>query len=69
MNIKEKLAKIPGFLAKNILIGLRPLLGPDARCKYTITCTPYAIHEFETKPFLSALISATKRVLSCFSLF
>lgn len=55
-------------MLKTVLIlliqGLRPLLGPG-HCKYTFSCTPYALKQLEEKNILSALYAIIKRLLSC----
>ncbi|TET05816.1 membrane protein insertion efficiency factor YidD [Candidatus Dependentiae bacterium] len=47
-----------------LILVLRPLLGP-ACCKFTISCTQYAILQLKEKSFLPALWTILKRLLSC----
>jgi hypothetical protein len=47
-----------------IISGMRPLLGP-ASCRYTVTCTPFAIEQLKTQPLHRALWYIIKRVASC----
>ncbi len=48
-----------------LLYALRPLLGPEASCKYYIGCTEYAAIQLEDLPFHKALYNIIKRILSC----
>lgn len=45
--------------------GIRPLLGPQGCCKYTITCTEYAEMQLKEKSLIPALWAIFKRVISC----
>jgi putative component of membrane protein insertase Oxa1/YidC/SpoIIIJ protein YidD len=47
-----------------LILTLRPLLGP-ACCKFTVSCTQYAILQLKEKPTLPALWAIIKRLLSC----
>jgi putative component of membrane protein insertase Oxa1/YidC/SpoIIIJ protein YidD len=47
-----------------ILRGTRPLLGP-ARCKFTVTCTEYAIIQLQEKSLLVAIGEIVRRLFSC----
>lgn len=44
---------------------IRPLLGPEGCCRYEQPCTDFAKMELKDKPLVFALISISKRVLSC----
>jgi putative component of membrane protein insertase Oxa1/YidC/SpoIIIJ protein YidD len=61
----KNIKKIPNYIIYALIAGLRPLLGPDARCKFTITCTPFALHTLKTEPFFKAIWIIIKRILSC----
>lgn len=58
---KNILARLFIFLIR----GLRPLLGSPGCCRYTVTCTDFAIQQFKEQPFHKALWRSFKRVLSC----
>jgi len=47
-----------------LLIGLRPLLGP-AHCKFTVSCTEFAIIKLKEGPLFHALWEIFKRLLRC----
>lgn len=53
-------------LAISLISGLRPLLGPSS-CRYTITCTRYAIMQLEQKEFFDAFKLISMRLFSCYS--
>ncbi|MBI2353050.1 membrane protein insertion efficiency factor YidD [Candidatus Dependentiae bacterium] len=44
---------------------LRPMLGPDAVCPFTIGCTEYALLQLKQLPFHKAIIMICKRLLLC----
>lgn len=48
-----------------LILGLRPLLGPPARCKFTVTCTQYAVLQLKEKPLFPAIWAIIKRLLAC----
>ncbi|MCA9769793.1 membrane protein insertion efficiency factor YidD [Candidatus Dependentiae bacterium] len=48
-----------------ILRGARPLLGPQARCKYKVGCTDYAVQQLQEKKIFVAIWCIFKRVLLC----
>jgi putative component of membrane protein insertase Oxa1/YidC/SpoIIIJ protein YidD len=54
---------------KNLLIfcvvGLRPLLGPKAACRFYTGCTQYAVEQLHTQPIHKALWRIVHRVLRC----
>jgi putative component of membrane protein insertase Oxa1/YidC/SpoIIIJ protein YidD len=51
-----------------IIFGIRPFFG-YAECRFLVTCTQFAAHQLEQKPFFYALWEIVKRVLSCNPLF
>lgn len=48
-----------------LIVGLRPLLGPPANCRYAFSCTDYAVFQLENEPFFKAIWNISKRLLSC----
>lgn len=44
---------------------LRPLLGPDKICPFTVGCTQYAIMQLKEAPLKRALIRIVKRLALC----
>jgi putative component of membrane protein insertase Oxa1/YidC/SpoIIIJ protein YidD len=47
-----------------MLIGLRPLLGP-AHCKFSVSCTEFAVIKLQEGPLFHALWEIFKRILRC----
>ena len=47
-----------------ILIGLRPLLGP-ACCKFSVSCTDFAVLKLKEGPLFHALWEIIKRLSRC----
>lgn len=41
------------------------LLGASARCKFTPTCSEYALQAFQKHNFLYAMYLSIKRILKC----
>jgi putative component of membrane protein insertase Oxa1/YidC/SpoIIIJ protein YidD len=52
------------FITIGLIRGLRPLLGP-AVCRFTITCTNYAVLQLQQKPFFPACYLIIERLLLC----
>jgi putative component of membrane protein insertase Oxa1/YidC/SpoIIIJ protein YidD len=48
-----------------LIQGIRPLLGGQGCCKYSVTCTQFAINQLKERPLHRALWHICKRVLSC----
>jgi len=48
-----------------LIVGLRPLLGPPACCRYAVSCTEFAVFQLENEPFFKAIWNISKRLLSC----
>ena len=46
------------------ITGIRPLFGP-AQCRFTVSCTKFAILQLQEKSFFSAVYAIGKRVISC----
>lgn len=55
---------IKQFLLDLILV-LRPFFAPQGACRFLVSCTDFARIELEEKPFIRAVLSVSKRVLSC----
>jgi len=47
-----------------IITGLRPLFG-FAQCRYTVTCTQFALMQLKEKKMIPAIWAIIKRILSC----
>lgn len=47
-----------------LIIGLRPILGP-ACCKFTVSCTEFAVLKLKEGPFFRALWEIVKRLARC----
>lgn len=47
-----------------IIIGLRPLLGP-ASCYFEETCTPFALRMLQEKSLSEAFLAIVSRIISC----
>lgn len=47
------------------ITAIRPLLGPDGACRYALPCSDFAKMELKDKPLFFALLSISKRVISC----
>lgn len=65
-SIKKNYAK--NYSARFLIFlirGIRPLLGPPGCCRYTITCTNFAVQQLQEQPLHKALWRIGKRVLSC----
>jgi hypothetical protein len=52
------------YLLIGCISAIRPLLGP-ASCRYSITCTPFAIETLKKEPLIKAIPIIFKRVISC----
>lgn len=48
-----------------LMQGIRPLLGPEDQCGYTITCTRYIRMQLEEQPLHKALWDIIRRLASC----
>jgi len=48
-----------------LLAGLRPMLGPPARCRFTVSCTEFALLQLRERSLGRALWAIIKRLLSC----
>ncbi len=46
------------------IVGLRPLVG-SARCRFTVTCTEFALLQLESEPLGAALMNILKRLSRC----
>lgn len=56
------------YLARIIIIciqHLRPILGAQGVCPFTIGCTEYAMMQFQEQPFWTACYNTIKRLLAC----
>jgi len=51
------------WLIKGYRLCLSPLLGPS--CRFTPTCSEYALEAFQKKPFLKALRLSVRRLSKC----
>ncbi len=58
---KNYCARFLIFLIK----GIRPLLGSPGCCRYTVTCTDFAVQQLQEQPLHKAIWRISKRVLSC----
>jgi putative component of membrane protein insertase Oxa1/YidC/SpoIIIJ protein YidD len=47
-----------------LIVGLRPLFG-QARCKYVVSCTQFAVGQLQENSLLPAVWAIIKRVCSC----
>lgn len=47
-----------------LLLGLRPLLGP-ACCKFSVSCTEFAVLKLQEEPLWRALWEIAKRLVRC----
>ncbi|OGB84296.1 hypothetical protein A3F66_04950 [candidate division TM6 bacterium RIFCSPHIGHO2_12_FULL_32_22] len=69
MKLLTLLKKIPNNILYILIYGLRPLLGPDARCKFTISCTPYALMILKEERLFRAIKLIVKRLIACNPIF
>lgn len=65
LRLSGKLTYIVAWLLKVSLVGLRSLLGPNARCYFYPPCTEFACQQLEQKPLIPALWAIFIRLLSC----
>ena len=63
--VLKSYANIPYIIAQSLIILiqlLRPLLGPDKVCPFTIGCTQYAIVQLTQAPLWQAIPRIVKRL-------
>ncbi len=68
LHFLQLLSKLVRHLLVIFLIGLRPLLGP-ACCKFTVSCTDFAVLKLQEGPLLHALWEIIKRLSRCQPLY
>jgi len=61
----DKLSSIFSTLLSCLIQLLRPFLGPDKICPFTIGCTQYAIMQLEQTPLRLAVPRICKRLILC----
>jgi putative component of membrane protein insertase Oxa1/YidC/SpoIIIJ protein YidD len=64
----SRTSKIFRTIAISLLLGLRPLLGP-ACCKFSVSCTDFAVLKLKEGPFFHALWEIIKRISRCQSFY
>ncbi|OGB84176.1 hypothetical protein A3F66_04505 [candidate division TM6 bacterium RIFCSPHIGHO2_12_FULL_32_22] len=69
MKLLTTLRKTPNNILYVLIYGLRPLLGPDAKCKFTISCTPYALMVLKEESLFKAVKLIVKRLIACNPIF
>lgn len=62
--LSASISRTTALLIIVVLQTVRPLLGPDT-CRFSLTCTKYAVKQLREKPLLIALPLILKRLWAC----
>jgi putative component of membrane protein insertase Oxa1/YidC/SpoIIIJ protein YidD len=63
-SIKTWVSRLLANLLITLIVGLRPLLGP-ACCKFSVSCTDFAVLKLKEGPLLHAIWEIAKRLARC----